>query len=142
MSERFDNGLFRVLVPTGWALFHGIDSDCKVTPKKVHIVKDAARETDIFTHAGITVCFFDRQDTYLSPKFFYDDTADLEAFTLGSHTWNGYTCTGCGYPYTMLETDEDDCVFQVMILTKNGEHAIALRDADVQSILESLAVVR
>ena len=138
MSEWFDNGIFRVIVPSGWELFYGIDSEGKVTQKKVHIYKDAKLETDIFTHVGITICFFDRQDYYLSPKFFYGNVADIEAFALGTYTWNGYTCTSFDYPYTMLEAKHDGCVFQVMILMKNGEHEISLDDAGVKTILESL----
>ncbi|MBQ9717865.1 MAG: hypothetical protein IJV76_07715 [Clostridia bacterium] len=138
MSEWYDNGILRVLVPSGWGIFSGIDSECRVTQKKVHIFKDAAQETDVFTHAGITICFFGKQDYYVSPKFFYDNVADIEAFTLGAYTWNGYTCASFGYPYTMLEAKHDGCVFQVMILMKNGEHEISLADKDVREILESL----
>lgn len=93
---------------------------------------------DIFIHVGITICFFDRQDIYVSPKFFYDKVADMNPFTLGAYTWNGYTCTSMGYPYTMLEAKHDGCVFQVMILMKNGEYALSFEDADVQAILASL----
>lgn len=120
--------------------FFGIDSECRTTQKKVHIFKDAKLETDIFTHAGITICFFNRQDYYLSPKFIYDNVEDMEAFTLGAYTWNGYTCTSLGYPYTMLEAKHDGCVFQVMILMKNGEHEVSLNDADVRSIIESISI--
>ena len=136
--EVFDSGYFRINVPVGWMAFLGIDSECRTTQKKVHIFKDAKLETDIFTHAGITICFFDRQDYYLSPKFIYDDIVDMEAFILGAYTWNGYTCTSFGYPYTMLEAKHDGCVFQVMILMKNGEHEISLDDPDVRMILGSL----
>lgn len=136
--DQFDSGCFRIVVPTGWMAFLGIDSECRTTQKKVHIFKDAKLETDIFTHAGITICFFDRQDYYVSPKFFYDNVADIEAFTLGAYTWNGYTCTSFGYPYTMLEANHDGCVFQVMILMKNGEHQISLQDPNVRSILASI----
>ena len=138
VSEWFDNGILRVQVPSGWKLFHGTDSEGKVTQKKVHICKGGKHETDMFTHICVTVCFFGRQEYYLSPKFFYDDVADIEAFTLGAYTWNGYTCTSLGYPYTMLEATENGCVLQVMILMKNGEQAISPDDADVKSLLESL----
>lgn len=137
-SDLFDSGYFRIIVPVGWMAFLGIDSECRTTQKKVHICKGAKLETDIFTHSGITICFFDRQDYYLSPKFIYDNVADMEAFTLGAYTWNGYTCTSLGYPYTMLEAKHDGCVFQVMLLMKNGEYEISLDDADVKIILESL----
>lgn len=138
MSRRFECGFFRVRVPAGWLAFYGIDSEGHKSEKKVHIFKDAEAETDIFTHAGITICFFGKEDLYVSPKFFYDNVVDLEPFPLGGYTWQGYTCTSFGYPYTMLETHWDDCVFQVMILTKNGEYEISPEDDDVKAILESL----
>ena len=141
MSEWFENGTLRVLVPSGWAIFRGIDSECRVTPKKLHIFRNAKLETDIFTHAGITVCFFDKTDYYISPKFFYDQLADIQPFVLGAYAWEGYTCTSFGYPYTMLEARHDGCVFQVMILMKNGEHEISLDDADVKTILESITPI-
>lgn len=139
MGEWFDNGIFRVQVPSGWKLFHGTDSDGKRTQKKVHICKAGNHETDIFTHICITICFFGRQDYYLSPKFFYDDVTDLEAFALGAHIWNGYTCTSLGYPYTMLNAQCDGCIFQVMLLMRNGEYEISLNDADVQMLIASIA---
>ena len=118
--------------------FCGIDSECRTTQKTVHIFKDAKIETDIFTHAGITICFFGRNDSYISPKSFYDNIDDMEPFTLGRYIWEGYTCTSFGYPYTMLETKHDGCIFQVMVLMKIGEHEISLEDADVQNILKSI----
>ena len=136
----FDSGKFRVTVPDGWAAFSGADSDGNPTPKKVLIYKGISHETDIFTHVGITVCFFGKEDYYLSPKHFYDDIVDLESVPIGHYTWEGYTCTSLGYPYTMLDTRQGGRVFQVMILMKNGEHVISLEDSDVRSIIESLAV--
>lgn len=137
----FESGKLRVSVPDGWMAFCGTDSGGKITPKKVHIYKGISLETDIFTHVGITVCFFDKGDYYLSPKHFYDNVVDIEPFTLGPYTWNGYTCTSLGYPYTMLDTERDGCIFQVMILMKNREHEISLEDMDVRLIIESLAAV-
>ncbi|MBE6952811.1 MAG: hypothetical protein E7452_04565 [Ruminococcaceae bacterium] len=139
-AQVFDSGKFRVEVPDGWKLFCGTDSDGKPTPKKVFLYKGASCETDIFTHAGITICFFGKEDLYFSPKDFYDNVVDIEQFMLGNYTWGGYTCTSLGYPYTMLEARPDGCVFQVMILTKNGEYEISLEDTDVRRLLASIAV--
>lgn len=138
--QLFHSGAFCVAVPNGWTLFPGTDSDGTLTPKKVFLYKGASCETDIFTHAGITICFFGKEDFYLSPKNFYDNVADIAPFTLGEYTWGGYTCTSLGYPYTMLEARPDGCVFQVMVLTKNGEHEISPEDADVRSILQSITI--
>lgn len=136
----FESERLRVSVPEGWMAFCGTDSDGKVTPKKIHIYKGISLETDIFTHAGITVSFFDREDHYFSPRFFYDNVADITPLTLGENIWNGYTCTSLGYPYTMLDSRQDGYVFQLMILMKNGEHEISLQNTDVRHIIESLAV--
>ena len=136
----FDSGRFCVVVPEGWMAFCGTDSGGKITPKKVHIYKGISSPTDMFTHVGITVCFFGREDYYLSPRHFYENIVDMEPLPIGPYTWNGYTCTSLGYPYTMLDTEKDGYIFQVMILMKNGEHEISLDDTDVRRIIGSLAL--
>ena len=136
----FDSGRFCVTVPDGWMAFCGTDSGGKITPKKVHIYKGISLQTDIFTHAGITVCFFGKEDYYLSPRHFYENIVDMEPLPIGPYTWNGYTCTSLGYPYTMLDTEKDGYIFQVMILMKNGEHGISLDDTDVRLIIGSLTL--
>lgn len=135
----FDNGVLRVIVPSGWKLFNGIDSDGNISPKKLHIYKNAQSESDIFLKAGITICFFGKNDVYLSTKAFYDNVCDIEPFECGELLWSGYTCTSFGYPYTMLESTHNGTTFQVMILNQNGEHKISLDDADVYSIIESIS---
>jgi len=136
----FDSGCFRLCVPDGWMAFCGSDSSGKITPKKVHIYKGISAETEIFTHAGITVCLFGRGEYYFSSKGFYDNVRDKEPFDLGTYTWNCYTCTSLGYPYTMLDTQKDGCVLQIMILEENAEHRISIADPDVRQIIESLTV--
>ncbi len=136
----FDSGRFSVTVPDGWMAFCGTDSGGKVTPKKVHIYKGISLQTDIFTHVGITVCFFGNEDYYLSPRHFYENIVDMEPLAIGTYIWNCYTCTSLDYPYTMLDASKDGGVFQVMILMKNGAHEISLDDTDVRLIIESLAI--
>ena len=137
-GELFDNDILRVFVPSGWKLFYGIDADGNASPKKLHIYKGAQTELDVFSKAGITICFYGKDEIYISIKDFYDDVRDLEPFECGGHLWNGYTCLSFGYPYTMLESMRNGVTFQVMILMKNGEHEISLDDADVKIILENL----
>lgn len=139
IGEQFDNGILRVFVPSGWKLFYGIDSDGNASPKKLHIYKDAQTELDIFSKAGITVCFYGKDEIFLSTSIFYDNVRDLEPFECGGHLWSGYTCTSFNYPYTMLNATRDGVTFQVMILNENGTHKIALDDEDVRAILESIS---
>jgi len=138
----FESGNFRVKVPEGWKAFLGTDSSGKQTPNKVHIYKGITFETDIFTNVGITVCFFENEKSYFSPKSFYNNIEDREAFTLGDYTWSCYTCTSLDYPYTMLDGKKNGHIFQVMILMKNGEDEITLDDTDVQLIIGSIAAAK
>ena len=137
-GKSFHSGIFSAFVPEGWNCFFGIDSEGKTTPKKLHIFKDAQTEFDIFSKAGLTICYYGKDEYFLSPKFFYDDVQDIEPFACGKHRWEGYTCTSMGYPYTMLTAISEGARFYVMVLMKNGEHQISLQDADVRGILESI----
>lgn len=138
-GQLFDNGILRAFVPSGWKLFYGIDSDGNASPKKLHIYKDAQAESDIFSKAGITVCFYGNNEIFLSTRAFYDNVRDIEPFELGGHLWNGFTCTSFDYPYTILESTQGGVTFQVMILNENGEHKISINDDDVKMILENIA---
>ena len=109
MSEWFENGILRVLVPSGWKLFYGIDSEGNASPRNLHIFKGAQTELDVFSKAGITVFYHGKDEIYISTRDFYENVRDLEPFECGGHLWNGYTCTGFGYPYTMLEAKDDAC---------------------------------
>jgi len=139
MAEIFDSGVIRVNVPDGWKSFVGTDSEGKDTPKKVFVYKNANEPLEIFSRAGITVCYFGKGDYYFSPKSFYDNVEDIESLILGGREWKGYTCTSLGYPYIMLESYGDGTVFQVMVLLENGEHKISMEDPDVQDVIGSIS---
>lgn len=140
-GQLFCGEFFSVFVPTGWLSFFGIDSDGKESPKKLHIYKGARTELDIFSRAGITVCYYGENEIFISPKAFYDDVCDIAPFETEGCLWKGYTCKSFGYPYTMLEAQWETGAFQVMILMKNGEHSISLEDSDVRMIIESLKTI-
>ena len=73
MSEWFENGILRVLVPSGWKLFYGIDSEGKASPRNLHIFKGAQTELDVFSKAGITVFYHGKDEIYISIKDFYEN---------------------------------------------------------------------
>ncbi|MBR6676446.1 MAG: hypothetical protein IKL24_03840 [Clostridia bacterium] len=135
----FDNGIISLVVPEGWNAFGATDSEGNETASKVFVYKNAREPFEIFSKAGITVCFFGRDKYYFSPKAFYDDVCDIEPFTLGDHLWEGYTCKSLGYPYVMLEGRKNGCVFQIMVLLENGEERISMEDADVRRIIGSIS---
>ena len=65
MSEWFENGILRVLVPSGWKLFYGIDSEGNASPRNLHIFKEAQTELDVFSKAGITVFYHGKDEIYI-----------------------------------------------------------------------------
>lgn len=67
-GQQFDSGVLRVLVPTGWKLFFGIDSSGNATPKKLHIYKNAETEADILYKPGITICYFGKMKSIFPQK--------------------------------------------------------------------------
>lgn len=139
MKEKiFYNGIMSVVIPQGWNCFYGIDSEGNKSEKKLHVFKGAETEFDVFSRAGLTICFYGKEDIFITIREFYDNVQDIEPFELGEHRWTGYTCTSFGYHYTMLTSFRDGVVFYVMLLTKNGEYKISLEDADVKTILESI----
>ena len=138
-GELFDNGSVSVLVPDGWRVFQHKDSDGTVNLRRLYVYKGAEHEFDIFTRAGITLCFYGKGMIYLTSRNFYSDVCEIDPFTLGNYNWTGYTCTSLGYPYTVLEAEKDGCHIQLMILEKNGEHSISPEDEDVRAIIGSIS---
>lgn len=136
----FSNGNISVFVPDGWQHFSGADSEGRETPDKLLVYKNVISPLDIFCKAGITVWVTRKDKIYISPRFFYSDTKDIEPFKLGAYTWSGYTCKSLGFPYLMLESQAEVGVLQVMILLENGENKINFEDADVQAIIKSIDV--
>ena len=139
IGDMFDNGSVSVFVPDGWCAFQGMDSDRNVNLRRVYVYKNAEHELDMFSRAGITLCFYGKREIYLTSRNFYSDVCDITPFTLGEYEWTGYTCTSLGYPYTVLEAEKDGRHIQVMILEKNGEYSISPDDEDVHSIIESIS---
>ena len=134
----FENEFMRVVVPDRWLAFLAIDCEGKASPKKLHIYKDIKLETDIFTHVGITVCYYEKAYLGNLLREFYDDIIDITPFKKGNYTWKGFLCKSMGYPYIMLETCNEYDKFLVMILMQNGEYQLNFQDEDVQIILNSI----
>ena len=107
----------------------------------MQICKDADDEWDLLSKPYIMITYYDPETSFLSAKDWYDDAEDIESFTLGNYTWEGYTCTSLDYPYTILETIDGDIAIQVDILEKSSDKLeIALEDVDVQAIIASITV--
>ena len=84
-TKFFENEFLRVVVPDRWLAFLGIDSEGNTSPKKLHIFKDVSSEIEIFTHTGITVCYYEDASLGFLIKEFYDDIIDIPPFELGNY---------------------------------------------------------
>ena len=141
-AEIFSNEFLQVAVPENWKSFLGIDAEGKVTPKKLHVYKNAKCEMDIFHKAGITICYYEDAGQYFLIKALYDEVEDISPFEMGNYCWSGFTCRNFGYPYIMLESSEKTDRILLMILTENGENKISFSDSDVQEIIKSIVAGR
>lgn len=144
-GETFDAGNVSALTPKGWKAFPVSDFfdeyEGDNDPNAMQICKDADSEWDLFSKPYIQINYYGPETSFYSSKDLYDDVEDIESFTLGNYTWNGYNCTSLDYPYTILETTDGDISIQVNILKKSsGNLEIALEDAEVQAIISSITV--
>ena len=73
-------------------------------------------------------------------KEWYDDGVDLEPFTTGSYEWTGFSATTLGIPIIVLWTEDGVHQYQITVYTDQDEGKISITDADVQAILESIAL--
>jgi len=129
-----------IFLPQGWQAFPEDVSTSESGVKKLFVYKGAESAFDIFTHAGLTICYYPEGFIYLTGRGFYSDVRDIEPFPLGEYVWGGYVCNSFGYPYTVLEGKKDNRYVQIMILEANGEHRISLYDEDVRRIVESIHI--
>lgn len=96
-GETFDAGNISALAPKGWKAFPVSDLfdeyEGDNNPNSMQICKDADDEWDLLSKPYIMITYYDPETSFLSAKDWYDDAEDIESFTLGNYTWEGYTCT-------------------------------------------------
>mgnify|MGYP001054167195 FL=1 len=144
-GETFDAGNISALAPKGWKAFPVSDLfdeyEGDNNPNSMQICKDGDDEWDLLSKPYVMITYYGPEASFYSSKDWYDNVEDIESFTLGNYTWEGYTCTSLDYPYTILETIDGDIAIQVDILEKSSDKLeIALEDVDVQAIIASITV--
>lgn len=142
-GENFDCGNFEVFVPEGWQAYHGTDVfeeyEEGYDPNVVNIGKGVESELELFSKPMINITYSAGEKELIIPsKEIYEDGKDLEEFTTGEYTWNGFTATSLGYPIAVLFTEKGDMQIQANITLENGDMKVSLEDADVLAILERI----
>jgi hypothetical protein len=145
-EEIFDGGNLSVIVPKGWAAFHGPDIfeeyEEGYDPNVVQICKGGKSEVDLFTNPYIQIKYYGSDvEMWGTPsKDFYEETRDIEPMKLGNYTWEGFTGKSMDLPLALLWTEDGDDQFQVTVWQEVGGEKIGLGDADVQVILSNMTL--
>ena len=141
-GEVYDAGNVQVLVPGGWKAFGVSDifgEDGAMDPDAVQICKGGETELDLWSKPYIQINYYGADTDMMQPsKDFYDNAEDIDPMTIGSHTWNGFTCESLGAKIAILWAEDGDHQYQASVYLEAGDETISLTDADVQAILESV----
>lgn len=143
-GETFNAGNFTALIPEGWKAFPVSDiwsDDPDATdPDALQICKGGETDWDLFTKPYVKIDYYGPETDMMTPSSeWYEDVVELEAFTAGALTWNGFTATSSDMPMATLWAEDGDHQYQVIVWMEPTEgNAIAYTDADVQAILASL----
>lgn len=143
-GETVDTTVFSVLVPNGWKSFNAVDvfddyPELGYDPYSIQIYKGAESDWDIFTCPGMYVSYYDADTAMLAPdKSWYEGAVDIESFTTGDYTWQGFTYDYDSYKMGVLWTDSP-IQLTVNLTMGSTDGSISLDDADVQAILGSIA---
>ena len=145
-AETFDSGNVLVTVPGGWKawgasdVFKDYSPEYDHDPNGIELRKGAKTDLDQLTTPGMTIKYYGygkkRPDM---SKSFYDDAEDLSPMTIGSRVWEGFTGKSFGDPVAALWTEDGFDKFTVFVMLEKGGKKISLDDADVQTILKSVA---
>ncbi len=156
-GELYSTGIISALVPAGWRAYHGADhhnqfggkATGKATglgnPETIHIGKGAMDTAQLITKPRIDINFHKGLYSQLEMDFMrsaYDEVTDIAPFKFGNFSWSGYLAKTFNYPYILLFTSNGKDALQVAILLENQGETISFEDADVQFIMESIAIVQ
>lgn len=142
-GETFDAGNVSAFVPTGWKAFPvndiWSDEENAKDPDCIQIIKGGESEFDMFTKPYLQIDFYGADTELMTPdSTWYDDVVELEAFTAGSLTWNGFTATSFDLPVAIFWAVDGDNEYQVSVWYETEEGKIGLTDADFLAILEGV----
>ena len=141
-GEVVDTGEFSMLVPDGWKSFPVKDvfsDDGAINPFTLKVFKGAETEWDMMSTPGVDVTYYDEDKTMMTPSSsIYDNPKDLDPFTTGDWTWEGFSAESFGRALTVIWTEDGDHQFAVTLWTVTDNGTITLEDADVIAILASI----
>jgi len=147
-GETYDTGVFTVLAPEGWTAFPVADiwseDENAIDPSSVQLGKGAQSEWDLFSVPCVDIDYYGASDYFMTPSSeWYENVQELDAFTLGDFTWNGFICDGMigGKNIIMWTNEVNSTVYQANISFDPEIESISVDDPGVQAILASLKAI-
>ncbi len=139
----FDAGEVCVSVPDGWKAFNVYDMFAEdpntIKPTDVRVIKGGESDADILTNPYVEIVYYGPSKDLVPPtKDFYDEATDIEPFTAGGYTWEGFTALSFDTPLALLWTSDGDIQYQANIWLEASDGKIELDDADLIAILASV----
>ena len=143
-GELYDAGNVTVLVPEGWKAFPEADvfaeEEGAVNPNVLNVSKGGESEFDLFAKPYVRINYYGPDIKMGTPDAsWYEDVTEIDPFTAGDHTWQGFSCTSMGTPLIIFWCIEGKIEYQASITVGSGKDALTATDADVLAILASVA---
>ena len=141
-GDTYNAGNFSALIPDGWMELPVTDmwsEDNAIDPDHLQIIKDGTSEFDTLTKAYVDITLYGPETDMMTPSSeWYEEATELEGFTAGGMTWNGFSAVSGGNPMTVVYTGDAGGNQYQVTLWSNGDNTISVTDADVLAILASL----
>lgn len=144
-GETYETSLMTFLVPDGWTAFPKADffeqyPDEPGDPHGLRMHKGAKDEFDQFSTPGIQIDYFETETEMYDVKQLYEDAEDIEPFTTGDYTWEGFTATTADTDLIVIHAKEPHKINVNIFPSLGDKEKITLKDADVQAILSNIVV--
>ena len=142
-GEISDAGNIRAICPEGWFSVpvrdFFSDKDDALTPDKVRLIKGTDDDWAQVPYIVITFLGTNHRPMSLDEqKEYYDTTADLEPFMIGTDIWEGFSYAVGDSKVEAIIRKRNDPAFDVLVILQDKEETISLTDADVQTILSTI----
>jgi len=142
-GEVYDTGEFKAVVPEGWAAFAIIDTFSEnldqIDSSCFNIIKDGKSDLDLFTNPYVRFDYYGPDITMMRPSSdWYENVEEVAPFTVGLHTWEGFTGDSGYGRMAILWAEEGDYQYQATVWLVAESETITLENEDVLAILGSV----
>lgn len=143
-TAKYDTTVFSAEAPSDWGLVPFPDTldsfEGDNNPYSLYAIKGGTTGTDVLRCPYIWITYYPEAGRFIESKSFYEDIKDIEPYTAGSRTWEGYSFKSSGIPGIFLKCAEGEGTLTVMISPERDSDKISLDDEAVKNIIASIAI--